>query len=34
VLERLDAAFGRYMAQARCRCQICEPEFGDATPDA
>jgi hypothetical protein len=34
VLERLDGAFGRYMAVPRCRCQICEPEFGDATPDA
>jgi hypothetical protein len=34
VLQRLDAAFGRYMAVPRCRCQICEPEFGDATPDA
>jgi hypothetical protein len=32
LLERLDAAFGRYMSEARCRCQICEPEFGDATP--
>jgi hypothetical protein len=33
VLDRLDAAFGRYMTEARCRCQICEPDFGDATPD-
>jgi hypothetical protein len=33
VLERLDAAFAPYMSEARCRCQICEPAFGDATPD-
>jgi hypothetical protein len=33
VLDRLDAAFGRYMSKSRCRCQICEPAFGDAAPD-
>jgi hypothetical protein len=33
VLARLDTAFGRYMAVPWCRCQICEPEFGDATPN-
>ena len=32
VIQRLDDAFGRYLSDARCRCQICEPSFGDATP--
>jgi hypothetical protein len=31
VLDRLDETFARYMAVARCRCQLCEPDFGDAT---
>ncbi len=32
VLERLDDAFTRYMTDGRCRCQLCDPEFGDAAP--
>ncbi len=32
-IERLDAAFGRYMSDRRCRCQVCEPGFGDAAPE-
>jgi hypothetical protein len=31
VLDRLDETFAPYMAAARCRCQLCEPDFGDAT---
>ena len=27
LLERLHEAFGQYMAEGRCRCQICEPAF-------
>ena len=32
VLDRLDETFTPYMSPPRCRCQICEPEFGDAAP--
>ena len=32
VIQRLDEAFGRYLSDPRCRCQVCEPSFGDATP--
>ena len=31
LLERLDETFTPYMSVARCRCQLCEPDFGDAT---
>jgi hypothetical protein len=30
VLDRLDETFERFMSPPRCRCQICEPDFGDA----
>ena len=29
-LERLNELYGHYMKSGRCRCQLCEPEFGDA----
>ena len=31
-LERLLDLFDGYMAPPRCRCQLCDPEFGDAVP--
>jgi hypothetical protein len=30
ILEGLDETFERFMSPPRCRCQLCEPEFGDA----
>lgn len=33
LLTRLDDVFGGFMREPRCRCQLCEPEFGDATLD-
>ena len=29
-LERLNELFGHYMKRGTCRCQLCEPDFGDA----
>lgn len=29
-LERLNELFGHYMKEGKCRCQLCEPDFGDA----
>lgn len=29
-LERLTELYGPYMTGGRCRCQLCEPDFGDA----
>ena len=34
LLTRLDDVFKGYMRDARCRCQLCDPEFGDAAIDA
>jgi len=33
LLTRLDDVFAGFMRQASCRCQLCEPEFGDAAFD-
>jgi hypothetical protein len=34
LLTRLDDMFKGYMRDAVCRCQLCDPEFGDAAIDA
>lgn len=34
LLTRLDDMFKGYMRDATCRCQLCDPEFGDAAIDA
>jgi hypothetical protein len=31
LLDQLNDVFGRFMQEPRCRCQVCEPEFGDAS---
>lgn len=33
LLARLDDVFGGFMREGTCRCQLCEPDFGDATFD-
>jgi hypothetical protein len=30
-LDRLEELYERFMADGRCKCQICQPDFGDAT---
>lgn len=34
LLTRLDDMFAGYMREPACRCQLCEPDFGDAAIDA
>jgi hypothetical protein len=34
LLTRLDEVFAGYMRDPACRCQLCDPEFGDAAIDA
>jgi len=34
ILTRLDDMFAGYMREPACRCQLCDPEFGDAAIDA
>jgi hypothetical protein len=34
LLTRLDDMFAGYMREPACRCQVCDPEFGDAAIDA
>jgi hypothetical protein len=29
-LDRLNALYAHYMRSGKCRCQLCEPDFGDA----
>jgi len=33
LLARLEDVFGGFMREGACRCQLCEPDFGDATFD-
>lgn len=33
LLTRLDDVFSGFVRDAACRCQLCDPEFGDATID-